>query len=121
MLDDHDRVHFTPLSRNQTWTVQRGDTSSEFGGPAHFASNNILAVRDVLLSGGGIALIPDFMVACDVATGKLIRVLPEWQGRSSDVNAVYPARQNLPPRLSLFLEHLVASFNPPPWARRVPA
>jgi hypothetical protein len=30
---------------------------------------------------------------------------------------VYPARQNLPPRLALFLEHLTKSLNPPPWTK----
>jgi hypothetical protein len=37
--------------------------------------------------------------------------------RPTDVHAVYPARQNVPPRLTLFLEHLAKSLNPPPWAR----
>ena len=117
MLDDHDRVTFTPASRNQTWNVYRGDAVYEFGGPAHFASNNILAVRDVLLAGGGIALIPDFMVACEVHNGTLTRLLPEWRARVIEAHAVYPARQNLPPRLSLFLDHLAAGFNPPPWTQ----
>jgi DNA-binding transcriptional LysR family regulator len=116
-LDDHERILFTPNSRAQTWSAHRGDASYEFGRPAHFSSNNISAVRDVVLAGGGIALIPEFIVACDIVTNTLVRVLPDWQGRSTDVHAVYPARQNLPPRLSLFLEHLAHAFSPPPWLR----
>lgn len=117
-LDDHDHVLFTPSSRNQTWTlVNHGDQAYEFGRPARLASNNYGAVVDVARAGGGIALISEFMVTDEVKSGALVRVLPEWQTRPTDVHAVYPARQNVPPRLALFLEHLAKSLNPPPWAR----
>jgi DNA-binding transcriptional LysR family regulator len=116
-LDEHDHVLFTPQSRNQTWTLYNGDAAYEFGRPARLASNNYGAVRDVALAGGGIALMSDFAVAEDIASGGLVRVLAEWATRPTEVHAVYPARQNLPPRLTLFLDHLAKSLNPPPWAR----
>jgi DNA-binding transcriptional LysR family regulator len=116
-LDDHEHVLFTPSSRNQTWTLMRGDASYEFGRPARFASNNYGAVRDVALAGSGLALLSEFMVCDELASGALVRVLPEWTTRPTDVHAVYPARQNLPPRLTLFLDHLAAALNPPPWTR----
>ena len=117
-LEEHDRLLFQPNQRI-TWTLHNGDQSFEFARPARFSSNNIAAVRDTTLAGGGIALISDFMIACDVAKGTLVPVMPEWQGRETDIHAVYPARQNLPPRLQLFLDHLVKSLNPPPWVRGV--
>jgi DNA-binding transcriptional LysR family regulator len=49
--------------------------------------------------------------------GRLLRVLPDWRTRATEAHAVYPARQNLPPRLTLFLDHLSRSLNPPPWVR----
>jgi DNA-binding transcriptional LysR family regulator len=70
------------------------------------------------LSGSGIALVSDFMVAEELAAGALVRVLPSWTTRATDVHAVYPAREKLPPRLSLFLEHLAQQLNPPPWVSR---
>lgn len=117
-LDEHDHVLFTPTSRNQTWTlVGPGDASYDFGRPARLASNNFGAVVDVAREGAGIALISEFMVSDELKTGALVPVLPEWRTRPSDVHAVYPARQNLPPRLTLFLDHLAKSLNPPPWSR----
>ncbi len=116
-LDEHDRLLFTPGSRNQTWTLVNGEASYEFGRPARFASNNYGALRDVAVAGGGIAVSTDFMTAHDIATGMLVRVLPHWQSQGTEVHAVYPARQNLPPRLTLFLDHLAKSLNPPPWLR----
>lgn len=115
-LDDHDKVLFLPNSRSTGWTLTNGEQTYELGRPARFSSNNLGAVRDVVLAGGGISVMTEFMVACDVREGRIVQVLPGWTGRAVDVQAVYPARQNLPPRLTLFLDHLAKSLNPPPWA-----
>jgi DNA-binding transcriptional LysR family regulator len=115
-LDDHEHVLFTPVTRNQTWTFVNGDASYELGRPARFASNNFGAVRDVAIAGGGIAGMSDFMVDEELASGALVRILPDWTTRLNEVHAVYPARQNLPPRLTLFLDHLAKALNPPPWS-----
>src|ERR1041385_3611708 len=118
-LDDHDRLLFTPSPRTQSWTLIHGDQIFEFGRPARFASNNVSAVHAAAAAGAGIALLTDFMVASDCERGQLSYVLPAWAGRAIEVNAVYPARQNLPPRLSLFLDHLAKALAPPPWASAV--
>lgn len=114
-LDGHDHVLFTPTSRNQTWTLVNGDGAHEFGRPARFASNNFGAALTSALAGSGIALISDFMVGELFNSGRLVRVLPEWTTRPTEVHAVYPAREKLPPRLSLFIDHLAQALNPPPW------
>lgn len=116
-LDEHDKVLFLPSSRSTGWTLTNGDQTYELGRPARFSSNNLAAVRDVVIAGGGIAVMTEFMVACDIQDGKLVSILPGWGGRAIEVQAVYPARQNLPPRLTLFLDHLAKSLNPPPWTR----
>ena len=116
-LEDHDKVLFAPSARTTGWTLQSGEATYELGRPARFISNNLGAVRDVVLAGGGIAVMTEFMVACDIHEGRLVRLLPEWTSRTFDVQAVYPARQNLPPRLQLFLDHLGKALNPPPWVK----
>lgn len=118
-LDEHERVLFTPSPRVQSWPLTLGDATYEFGRPARFASNNVGAVHDAVLAGAGIAVLADFMVADDIAAGRLVPLLRTWRIRSVDTHAVYPARQNMPPRLSLFLDHLARSLDPVPW--EVPA
>jgi DNA-binding transcriptional LysR family regulator len=118
-LEEHDRLLFTPSRSTQSWPLvdNAGNTVYEFGRPARFASNNIGAVYSAVREGTGIAILSEFQVACDVHNGTLIHVLPEWKGRDFDVHAVYPARQNLPPRMALFLEHLQKAMDPPPWTK----
>ena len=118
-MEEHDKVLFLPSARTTGWTMIKGDQTFELARPARFASNNILAVRAAVLAGAGVSAMAEFMVACDIADGRLIRIMDGWHSPSTDINAVYPARQNLPPRLSLFLEHLAKSMNPAPWVRNV--
>lgn len=116
-LDEHDRVLFTPVTRMQSWELvgPEGEVY-ELARPARFASNNLAAIRAAMLEGAGIGIMPNFFAAEALARGALERVLPGWECRFNEVFAVYPGRQNLPPKLQLFLEHLSRSFNPPPWA-----
>jgi len=116
-LDAGEHVLFTPTTATQAWSLFNGDQTHEFGRPARFASNNYGAVRDVALAGGGVALLSEFMVSEDLTAGRLVRVLPEWSTKQTEVHAVYPARHNLPPRLTLFLDHLAKALSPPPWDR----
>lgn len=116
-IDEHDRLLFTPTPRVQSWTLTDGQGTFEFGRPARLASNNVGAIYSAVLAGSGIAVLSEFQVACDIQSGKLVQVLPAWHTSSFDVHAVYPARQNLPPRLSLFLEFLQAAMDPPPWTK----
>jgi DNA-binding transcriptional LysR family regulator len=118
-LDEHDRLLFTPTPRVQSWALVDGDdnTAYEFGRPARFASNNVGAVYSAVVAGNGISVLSEFQVACDIHSGRLVHLLPEWRGRAFDVHAVYPARQNLPPRLSLFIEFLQKAMDPPPWTK----
>jgi DNA-binding transcriptional LysR family regulator len=119
-LDDHERVLFTPSPRVQSWTLYQGEATYEFGRPARLASNNVGAVYEAVIAGAGISVLSEFIVADDVAAGRLVQLLPGWRNRSVDAHAVYPARQNLPPRLALFLDHLARSFDPVPWTVRAP-
>jgi DNA-binding transcriptional LysR family regulator len=115
-LDAHDRVLFAPSASLQVWTLVNGESSYEFGRPARFASNNLGAVRSAALAGAGIAALTYFAIARDIAEGRLVAVLPSWRGRAVTAQLVYAARDKLPPRLALFLEHCARALDPVPWS-----
>ena len=115
-LEEHERVLFMPTPRFQCWTLTDGESTYEFGRPARFTSNNLGAVRTAALAGAGIATMTDFFVAQDLAAGTLVRVMPAWRGTGVTAHLVYQAREKLPPRLALFLDHLARAFDPVPWA-----
>ena len=69
-----------------------------------------LALRDAALGGAGVALLPLFLVERDLAEGRLVRVLPDWDCPAGDLSLVYPGPQALTARLRAFRDLLVQAF-----------
>lgn len=72
--------------------------------------SNALAIRRAVLDGLGVALLADWTVQEDIASGKLIDLLPGHEGTATDFDAavwiVYPSRDYVPARLRALLDHL---------------
>lgn len=60
-------------------------------------------------AGGGLSVLPDFLVAEDLASGRLSHALPEWQLPSGGIYTVYPAAQFRPRKVTAFVEMLIAA------------
>ena len=90
-------------------------------------SNNGDLLRAAALAGVGVILTPSFIVACDVAEGRLEPVLAEACAPGGDIQAVYPPGRYMPAKLRAFVDFLAARFDddpsreaglPPPAATR---
>lgn len=65
-----------------------------------------LAVRGAVCQGLGLSVFPDFVVADDLAAGRLIPVLPQWQLPSGGIHAVFPAARFRPAKVRAFVDLL---------------
>jgi len=66
-----------------------------------------LAVREAVRLGAGLSVLPDFAVADDLATGRLIPVLPAWGLPSGGIHAVFPAARFRPGKVRAFVDLMV--------------
>jgi len=78
------------------------------------ACNAPLALRELAVAGLGIALLPDWLVATDLATGRLRRVLPTLGSPEVPVTALYRVEQRGWPRLRPVLDALRDGFRRAP-------
>ena len=76
------------------------------GGSLHANSGEMLVAAAI--AGLGIVLETDFHVAGALADGRLVRVLPQYEGGSGDIWAVYPSRRHLSAKVRLFVDHVAA-------------
>jgi DNA-binding transcriptional LysR family regulator len=65
-----------------------------------------LAVREAVCEGAGLSVLPDYVIADDVAAGRLIRVLPQWQLPTGGIHAVFPAARFRPAKVRAFVDLL---------------
>jgi DNA-binding transcriptional LysR family regulator len=74
---------------------------------------------DMLLAaareGLGYLIQPDFLVADDVRSGRLVRVLPDWHGPDAAMWVVYPHRSLLSARVRAFVDFLLERLREPEW------
>lgn len=114
-LADHDVLLFAPSGRVVPWMLHGPDGAVDATPRGRLVSNGVLALRDAARAGAGITLLPEFVIADDVAAGRMAYVLPAWTLQPSDLFAVYPSTRNLSPKVRAFLEFLSARLTPPPW------
>lgn len=82
------------------------------------AIDSAAAMREFVLAGAGIATLPEVMVRSDIACGRLVELLADWQTPLLGVYAVWPSnaqRAGLTLRLVEFMAPRVAAlFGAPP-------
>ncbi|AXL50857.1 LysR family transcriptional regulator [Paraburkholderia caffeinilytica] len=84
------------------WELEhRGSSASiDVAGPMTLGNTNLMV--DAALAGIGIAWVPDYHVVDHLASGRLIRLLPEWCPSLPGLCLYYPANRHPPTALRLF-------------------
>ncbi|BCM82280.1 LysR family transcriptional regulator [Methylobacterium indicum] len=106
-LGDHTLIAYS--DRATTWgpgPAGDGVERVEFL-PAVVVSDSA-ALLPVVLGGGGIARLPDFLAAAPVADGRLVRLWPRHGGDLIDIHAIYPSRHSLSAKVRVFIDALLA-------------
>lgn len=70
--------------------------------------SNIIAARSAALVGAGIALLPNYCIANDLARGDLVRVCSRFGSEKRSIYALYPASRHTPRKVRVFLDFLAA-------------
>ena len=82
--------------------------------PVRLSSSHRASTAQVVLqwarAGLGAAVLPDFMVASDLAGGRLRRILPGWHLPQAGIYAVYPAMRHPPAKVAAMIDFLAAAI-----------
>ena len=105
-LADHDFLSLPPSHH----------TSEELIGPAgqrhrlslkpRVTSNNQFSIRQLTRLGLGLSFHVEPEVAAELASGELVRVLPDWSGPTLSVDVLMPARTRQPAKIRMAVEAL---------------
>lgn len=78
------------------------------------AANSPRAVMEIAKSGGGIALIPGFIVKDTIAEGLLLEVLAGYSTLEFGLFAIFPHRRYLSKKIRCFIDFLIDEFSSNP-------
>lgn len=73
---------------------------------ASIALDATFAVREAVREGAGLSVLPDYCVADDLASGRLVRLLPGWSLPPGGIHAVFPAARFRPTKVRAFVDLL---------------
>jgi DNA-binding transcriptional LysR family regulator len=73
-------------------------------------TEDMVALRQAALSGIGVCQFPTMVVREDLATGRLIDILPQWAPRSGIIHAVFPSRRGLLPSVRALVDFLAVEY-----------
>ena len=109
-LRNHACLGYTLTGSGADWRFETpdGPLVVPIAGPIRADNGDI--IRLAALSGAGILFQPHFIVGDDLAAGRLVQLLPEWQSAELGVYAVYPSRKHLSAKVRTFVDFLAQAL-----------
>jgi len=101
-LAQHECIGFPNASK---WALHRGAETVEVEVGGRFVVNSVGMFRRLATLDLGVILLPEEVAAEDLAAGRLRRILPDWQAKSTPVYALTETRL-LPAKTQRFVEFL---------------
>jgi DNA-binding transcriptional LysR family regulator len=77
------------------------------------AAGNMMVAKDLALAGHGLAILPDFMTQQELATGTLVRIMPDHPLRPSPAWIVATRQRHRSLAVRTVMEHLVRTISQP--------
>jgi DNA-binding transcriptional LysR family regulator len=106
-IADHNCVRHVLYPYGDEWRfVDRRGTPASVSISGNLVSNSGDMLRTAALQGVGILLGPGFLVADDLDSGRLVRLLSEYRPVELSMNAVYPHRHHLSAKVRTFIDLL---------------
>lgn len=112
---DLERHECLNMARASAWMLHDGAQTIKVATSSRFTLNSVGMMRRLASLDMGVLLVPEEIVADELAQGTLRRVLPQWQGTPTPVYAMTETRL-LPAKTQRFIEFLrehLAQARPP--------
>lgn len=114
-LAEHNCLVLSRRQRVVWWHFQQDEKTEKVQVSGNLRSIGGTPLLDAGIQGGGLMMLPEWMVASPINAGDLVRVMEKWEpslyaGGNGDVYAVYLDDPNTMPVIRSFIDHLLASL-----------
>ncbi len=115
-IADLARHHLLAAEGQMPWRLVRGRERVSVEQGSRVRTNSSEVIREIAVSGAGIALRSLWDVSSRLREGSLVRVLPDWEGTSDvGIYVVHHAGDGLPSSVAAFVAFMRDLLNPAPW------
>lgn len=115
-IEELKRHHCLPAHNYDAWKLEGPQGPLTLRPHGMLITNSSEVIREAVIAGLGIALRSTWDIGPELKAGRLVQVLPAYEGaRSVTLSAVYPSRQFLPAKVRLFIDYLADLYGPVPY------
>lgn len=107
-LRHHNCFVYSYFSGRNVWPLGKGVAVS-----GNLKANSSLLILEAVKAGQGVGLLPSFIADSELARGTVVEILADAVKPPLPLYALYPARDHLPPALTLCIEFLQEWFGRP--------
>lgn len=107
-LRAHDRIE-TPgdSGRPRGWIFFNGTGEAmRFEEKPRLSVNDAVTIHRLIVNGGGVGVLSEFVCGPDLRQGRLVRLLPEWKMAALEVSVVFPSARELSHTARAFIDFL---------------
>ncbi|MDH4580577.1 LysR family transcriptional regulator [Pseudomonas sp. BN415] len=105
-LREHNCLVFNLLPDAGTWTFIRDGHTQSVRVSGNARSNSSEAIREMVLSGLGISLSPDWLFMADLAAGRVIALLQDFTPSTLPIHALSPVNRRQSARVRAFVDFI---------------
>lgn len=117
-LTQHNCIVYTEVSMRNAWTFTAGPGAKEPPGTkrtvrveGNLQTNSSEVIRASIMSGMGIGFSPTWLFDDELASGEVLRMLPEWETIPIPIHVVSPAERRHSAKVKAFAEHVHRAFS----------
>lgn len=100
------------LGATAPFTLERGGERVRVRPDGPVSTDNGELLLQLAEAGMGAVLLPEFIAGESVASGRLVRLLPDWEAPPLTVHAVHLSARRVPMKTRVFIDFLRASLEP---------
>lgn len=110
-LSQHEVINYINAGVPHRWVIPEDNGKKlEFVPKSRLLMDELQAIANAALSGFGIALLPGWLIGEELQTGKLVRVLSNYQESVYETHAVWLQTPYLPLKIRLAVDMLVSKL-----------
>jgi DNA-binding transcriptional LysR family regulator len=104
-LREHDNVVFFPNDAAE-YQLKGPKGFTRVKVPGRVSGDDFFFIREAVLAGLGVGALPTFMATQELAAGRLVPVLPEYQSALGSIYVLYPSAKPLPAKVTAFTTYV---------------
>lgn len=114
-LAEHKVIGYSYWLGGDSWAFDGPEGPANVKIHPWMSTNNGDTCRAVALAHQGIILQPTFLVGDDLASGRLVEILPEYRSIELGIYAVYPTRKHVAPKVRALVNFLEQQLSELEW------